>query len=70
MRALAAAAAAGAGRSGVTGAGEGVERRGVHSQKQPVAHLFRAKEMLGPRLLSYHNVYLLNQLMSEAREAI
>jgi queuine/archaeosine tRNA-ribosyltransferase len=26
--------------------------------------------MLGPRLLSYHNVYLLNQLMSEAREAI
>jgi len=35
-----------------------------------LAHLFRAKEMLGPRLLSYHNVYLLNDLMSEAREAI
>jgi queuine tRNA-ribosyltransferase len=35
-----------------------------------LAHLFRAKEMLGPRLLSYHNVYLLNALMAEAREAI
>ncbi len=35
-----------------------------------LAHLFRAKEMLGPRLLSYHNVYLLNALMREARTAI
>jgi len=35
-----------------------------------LAHLFRAGEMLGPRLLSYHNVYLLNSLMREAREAI
>ena len=35
-----------------------------------LAHLFRAKEMLGPRLLSYHNVYLLNGLMREARTAI
>ncbi len=35
-----------------------------------LAHLFRAKEMLGPRLLSYHNVYLLNALLREAREAI
>jgi queuine tRNA-ribosyltransferase len=35
-----------------------------------LAHLFRAKEMLGPRLLSYHNVYLLDDLMREAREAI
>jgi queuine tRNA-ribosyltransferase len=35
-----------------------------------LAHLFRAKEMLGPRLLSYHNVYLLNALMHEARAAI
>jgi queuine tRNA-ribosyltransferase len=33
-------------------------------------HLFRAKEMLGPRLLSYHNVYVLNDLMRRAREAI
>ncbi|HTX60085.1 MAG TPA: tRNA guanosine(34) transglycosylase Tgt [Verrucomicrobiae bacterium] len=35
-----------------------------------LAHLFRSKEMLGPRLLSYHNVALLNDLMHEAREAI
>jgi queuine tRNA-ribosyltransferase len=35
-----------------------------------LAHLFRAGEMLGPRLLSYHNVYVLNALMREAREAI
>ena len=26
--------------------------------------------MLGPRLLSYHNVYLLNALMRDARDAI
>lgn len=35
-----------------------------------LSHLFRANEMLGPRLLSYHNVYLLNALMRDAREAI
>lgn len=35
-----------------------------------LAHLFRSKEMLGPRLLSYHNVYFLNALMARAREAI
>jgi queuine tRNA-ribosyltransferase len=35
-----------------------------------LAHLFRSKEMLGPRLLSYHNVYLVNALMTEARAAI
>ncbi len=35
-----------------------------------LAHLFRSNEMLGPRLLSYHNVYLLNALMEEARGAI
>jgi len=33
-------------------------------------HLFRANEMLGPRLLSYHNIYLLNDLMRGARDAI
>jgi queuine tRNA-ribosyltransferase len=33
-------------------------------------HLFRAGEMLGPRLLSYHNVYVLNDLMRGARDAI
>jgi queuine tRNA-ribosyltransferase len=35
-----------------------------------LSHLFRAKEMLGPRLLSYHNLYLVNALMREARAAI
>jgi queuine tRNA-ribosyltransferase len=35
-----------------------------------LSHLFRAGEMLGPRLLSYHNVYVLNDLMREARAAI
>jgi queuine tRNA-ribosyltransferase len=35
-----------------------------------ICHLFRADEMLGPRLLSYHNLALLAELMSEARAAI
>ncbi len=35
-----------------------------------LAHLFRSNEMLGPRLLSYHNVYVLNALMRDARAAI
>lgn len=35
-----------------------------------LAHLFRSKEMLGPRLLSYHNVYLLGALLRDARAAI
>ena len=35
-----------------------------------LSHLFRANEMLGPQLLSYHNVYVLNELMEEARQAI
>ncbi len=35
-----------------------------------LAHCFRSKEMLGPRLLSYHNVYLINGLMREVRAAI
>jgi queuine tRNA-ribosyltransferase len=35
-----------------------------------LAHLFRAREMLGPRLLSYHNLAMLTGLMAEAREAI
>ena len=35
-----------------------------------LAHLFRSNEMLGPRLLSYHNVYVLNDLMRDARAAI
>jgi queuine tRNA-ribosyltransferase len=35
-----------------------------------LSHLFRAEEMLGPRLLSYHNLAVLAQLMADAREAI
>jgi len=35
-----------------------------------LAHLFRSKEMLGPQLLSYHNVALLDALMRDARVAI
>jgi queuine tRNA-ribosyltransferase len=35
-----------------------------------LSHLFRSKEMLGPRLLSHHNVYLVNAMMREARAAI
>jgi queuine tRNA-ribosyltransferase len=35
-----------------------------------LAHLFRSKEMLGPRLLSLHNVCVLDELMSAARDAI
>ncbi|MBV8491186.1 MAG: tRNA guanosine(34) transglycosylase Tgt [Candidatus Eremiobacteraeota bacterium] len=35
-----------------------------------LAHLFRSKEMLGPRLLSYHNLCVLADLMLDARTAI
>jgi queuine tRNA-ribosyltransferase len=35
-----------------------------------IAHLFRAGEMLGPRLLSYHNLAELLDLTAEARAAI
>jgi queuine tRNA-ribosyltransferase len=35
-----------------------------------VRHLFKSKEMLGPRLLSYHNVAFLTDLVVEARAAV
>jgi len=35
-----------------------------------LSHLFRSAEMLGAQLLSFHNVYVLVQLMRDAREAI
>jgi len=35
-----------------------------------VAHLFRSKEMLGATLASVHNLYFLNNLMSQIRESI
>lgn len=33
-------------------------------------HLFKAKEILGPRLVTYHNLYFSLQLMEEIRQAI
>lgn len=33
-------------------------------------HLFKAEESLGQRLVSYHNLYFLKQLMKDVREAI
>jgi queuine tRNA-ribosyltransferase len=35
-----------------------------------LSHLSRSGEMLGARLLSYHNVFVLNALLAQAREAI
>jgi queuine tRNA-ribosyltransferase len=35
-----------------------------------VSHLFRSREMLGPQLLSYHNLAELLDLTAEARRAI
>ena len=35
-----------------------------------LSHLFRADEMLGPRLLSYHNLAVLLDLVAESRAAI
>jgi queuine tRNA-ribosyltransferase len=35
-----------------------------------LAHLFRTGEMLGPRLLSYHNLALVEAVMRDARAAI
>jgi len=33
-------------------------------------HLFKAKEMLGPRLATFHNLWFINQLMKKIREDI
>ena len=35
-----------------------------------IHHLFKAKEMLGMRLLVLHNLYFYNHLMEEIRSAI
>ena len=35
-----------------------------------IRHLFKAGEVLGPRLASYHNLYFLLKLMEGARKAI
>ena len=35
-----------------------------------LSHLFRAKEMLGSTLASIHNIYFINKLVSDMRQAI
>lgn len=41
-----------------------------HFSKAYVAHLFRAKEMLGATIASIHNLYFLTSLMKNIRESI
>lgn len=38
--------------------------------KSYLRHLFKADETLGPRLITYHNLYFLKQLMAKIRNAI
>jgi queuine tRNA-ribosyltransferase len=38
--------------------------------KAYLSHLYRSKEMLGPTLGSIHNVYFINKLVSDMRQAI
>lgn len=38
--------------------------------KSYLRHLFKGKEMLGQRLVTYHNLYFLKSLMKQVREAI
>lgn len=35
-----------------------------------IRHLFKAKEILGQRLATYHNLHFLIKLMNDSREAI
>jgi queuine tRNA-ribosyltransferase len=41
-----------------------------HFSRAYLHHLDRAKEMLGPRLMTIHNLYYYQQLMREMRAAI
>ena len=41
-----------------------------HYTRAYLAHLIRAEEMLGPRMLSLHNLRYLHRLVERAREAI
>lgn len=47
-----------------------VETGFSHLSRAYIRHLFMASEMLGPILLSLHNLAYYNRLMAEAREAI
>lgn len=41
-----------------------------HHSKSYIHHLFRTKELLGMQLLSIHNIFTMNRLMREVRNAI
>ena len=41
-----------------------------HSSRAYLHHLFQAEEMLGPTLVSLHNVAYYNRLLAEIRQAI
>ncbi len=45
-------------------------RNGRHGHAYTIHHLFKAKEMLGMRLMVLHNLYFYNHLMEEIRNAI
>ena len=47
-----------------------IETTYSHLSRAYLRHLFKAKEMLGPILLSLHNLAYYQQLMRKAREAI
>ena len=49
---------------------EGLETPYSHYSRAYIRHLFMAKEMLGPTLLSFHNLAYYIELMRQAREAI
>ena len=42
----------------------------THFTRAYLRHLINAGEVLGPRLISYHNLYYLTKLMARIREAI
>ncbi len=42
----------------------------VRHTRAYIKHLFKANEILGPRLTTYHNLYFYHQLMAGIREAI
>ena len=41
-----------------------------HFSRAYLHHLFKAKEILGPRLATFHNLWFINQLMKKIREEI
>ena len=49
---------------------EGIDTPYSHLSRAYLGHLFRAKEMLGPILLSLHNLAYYQRLMTQARDAI